>query len=89
MAMTTAGEHQTSEARVAVVTGAASGIGFAYAEAFARSGYDVAILDVRDDVHRAAERLSQRAAGSRHLSLITDVGDEGSVIASTAEIGSH
>ncbi|GAP62839.1 3-hydroxybutyrate dehydrogenase [Ardenticatena maritima] len=46
------------EERVAIVTGAASGIGLAIAEALAREGYHVVITDINAEAGRAvAERL--------------------------------
>lgn len=66
-------------ARVAVVTGASSGIGFAYAEAFARVGYDVVAVDIRESVHGASRRLPERPDGSDHASFVTDVGAEQAV----------
>ena len=66
-------------ARVAVVTGAASGIGFAYAEAFAQVGYDVVAVDVSEQVHAAVRRLPERPEGSRHGAIVADVGVEQAV----------
>lgn len=46
--------------RVAVVTGAASGIGYALAEKWARSGMKVALADIEEDaLERAADRLGE------------------------------
>jgi 3-oxoacyl-[acyl-carrier protein] reductase len=79
-------ERQGKVARVAVVTGAASGIGFAYAEVLASAGYDVAILDVCGKVHNAVRLLPERLEGSTHTSLVTDVGDEQSVVQARVRI---
>jgi len=69
--------------KVAVVTGAASGIGFACAKLLAREGMPVALLDVRErEVDAAAQQII--ALGGRALALATDVADERSV-ASVAE----
>jgi len=60
--------------KVAVVTGAASGIGFALAERFARDGMDVVLADVDEPaLHRAADRIG--ALGVRTLAVATDVSD--------------
>ena len=66
--------------RVALVTGAASGLGFATARAFAREGAHVMINDLR------AEPASQAAAslGERHASIDGDVSKEDHVKAMVA-----
>jgi NAD(P)-dependent dehydrogenase (short-subunit alcohol dehydrogenase family) len=61
--------------KVALVTGAASGIGFACAEAFYRAGANVLLTDIDSAaVQRAADSLSGGAG--RALALQQDVGDE-------------
>lgn len=60
--------------KAALVTGAASGIGFAIAEAMAEASAKVALLDVdRSALEVAAERL--RAAGAEVISEAVDVAD--------------
>ncbi|MGH3055390.1 MAG: SDR family NAD(P)-dependent oxidoreductase, partial [Gaiellaceae bacterium] len=58
--------------RVAVVTGAASGVGYAMAERFAAAGMKVVLADVEDAaLARAASAL--QAKGARTLAVRTDV----------------
>jgi NAD(P)-dependent dehydrogenase (short-subunit alcohol dehydrogenase family) len=58
--------------RVAVVTGAASGIGYALAERFADEGMRVVLADVEDEaLARASESLNAR--GATTLAVRTDV----------------
>jgi NAD(P)-dependent dehydrogenase (short-subunit alcohol dehydrogenase family) len=69
--------------QVAVVTGAASGIGYALATAFAEKGLDVVLADVQEDALTAAtERLGE--FGVDLLPVRTDVSDEASVQALAA-----
>ena len=64
--------------RVALVTGAASGIGLATAVALAREGAAVALLSrPEDDLTRALELVG--AHGGRVLAVGADVGDSGAV----------
>jgi len=64
--------------KVAVVTGAASGIGLSVAERFARSGLDVVMADVEEGALRAAaERME--GLGAKTLPVPTDVSDEAAV----------
>ena len=67
---------------VAVITGGASGIGFAAAQRFARLGMKVCIADIGSDRLREAEtKLSSAAPGGAAsiMAVATDVGDAESV----------
>lgn len=69
---------QEFNGRVAVVTGAASGIGYAMAGRFAAEGMRVALADIHGpSLDAAAERL--RNAGAMVLAQQTDVSDAGAV----------
>ena len=69
--------------RVALVTGAASGMGLATATAFAEAGAAVALADVNAlAVQAAVDELKD--AGHEALGIQCDVADEGSVAAAVA-----
>ncbi len=60
-----------TEKRIALVTGAAQGIGFACAEALAAEGAQVILVDIKAEiVQKAAETLGDQAVG-----LVCDMGD--------------
>jgi NAD(P)-dependent dehydrogenase (short-subunit alcohol dehydrogenase family) len=66
------------ESKVALVTGAASGMGLATAEAFGEAGAAVALVDRNETaVREAAERLV--AAGHKATAIACDVTDEAQV----------
>lgn len=68
--------------RVAMITGGASGIGLAIADAFARKGAVVALVDLD-----AQEALDQAAAlGGAHSGHRCDVADPASVTAAVGEV---
>jgi NAD(P)-dependent dehydrogenase (short-subunit alcohol dehydrogenase family) len=71
--------------KVAVVTGAASGIGRALAGRFAREGMSVVLADIeRDQLDAAAEALAGEHGAGSVLAVPTDVRDEKAVDALAA-----
>ena len=71
--------------KVAIVTGAADGIGLATAQRLAADGLHVALLDLRAEAaHSHAAKL-----GSEHLGLSCDVSSEDSVDAAVAAVLAH
>ncbi len=74
--------------KVAIITGAGRGIGFAAAEAFVREGARVIIAEISAELGRSAEaRL--RAAGGEAVFVRTDCSDSGSVQALIARTESE
>ena len=73
----------TLDGRIAVVTGAAGGIGTAIARLFAAEGAQVACLDLGAPEARAA---SLRADGRKAMALAVDVADEASTLAAISAV---
>ncbi|WP_436787432.1 SDR family NAD(P)-dependent oxidoreductase [Yinghuangia sp. YIM S10712] len=66
--------------KVAVVTGAASGIGYAMAERFVAEGMKVVLADIEEGaLHKAVARLTD--SGGDVMGHLTDVSDRDSVLA--------
>ncbi len=78
------------DGKVAIVTGASSGLGVAFAQAFAEAGADVALGARRADRLEETARLV-RDAGRRAITVPTDVADpdqcQALVDATVAELG--
>lgn len=66
--------------RVAVVTGAARGIGQAVAAAMAHAGADVALIDLDETALEQSRRLVEQA-GRRALQVVVDVSDREATVA--------
>lgn len=76
------------ENKVALVTGAASGMGWATAKAFAEAGAAVALADINEvAVQSAAEKIT--AAGHGAIGICCDVSDEADVAAMVDQVVSR
>jgi NAD(P)-dependent dehydrogenase (short-subunit alcohol dehydrogenase family) len=74
------------EGKVAIVTGAAAGIGRAVAEAFADAGLRVAAMDINPD---GVVQLQEQFGRDRVLGLTVDIADPASCARRTAEAVAH
>ncbi|MFE9327548.1 3-oxoacyl-ACP reductase FabG [Nocardia sp. NPDC052278] len=75
----------TTSARVAIVTGAARGIGAATAERLAADGFAVAVLDLTEESAKTTVETIE-AAGGRALAVGADVSNPDQVAAAVARI---
>ncbi|HJP20440.1 MAG TPA: SDR family NAD(P)-dependent oxidoreductase [Alphaproteobacteria bacterium] len=79
----------TLDNKIAIVTGAARGIGRATVERLARDGADVALFDIRPEVAEVAQAVE--AMGRRASTQIVDIADpeavQAGVAAAATEIG--
>jgi len=72
--------------RTVLVTGAAGGLGLAFATAFAGAGADVVLADIAAEAARAAAgALAERHPGQHMRGLAVDVTQEASTLAAAAE----
>jgi NAD(P)-dependent dehydrogenase (short-subunit alcohol dehydrogenase family) len=73
------------QGKVALVTGAGSGIGKAAAMRFAREGAMVGVLShTEDEIRKVAQEIEQ--AGGKAIPLVADVGDEGQMKKAVADL---
>jgi meso-butanediol dehydrogenase / (S,S)-butanediol dehydrogenase / diacetyl reductase len=73
--------------KVAIITGAARGIGLAIAQAFLASGHRVALIDI--DAIQLAATAHALSTPDRVLPIVCDVAIEGQVNATIADIAKH
>jgi NAD(P)-dependent dehydrogenase (short-subunit alcohol dehydrogenase family) len=86
-AVTTEGNCRRLEGKVAIITGAGRGIGYAYAERFLREGASVVVAELNPALAEdAASSLAK--LGPVHL-VATDVADEASGVACAAATVEH
>lgn len=77
-------EKKRFEGRVAVVTGAARGIGKAICSRMAAQGARLALVDIDESVHEVAEELA--GYGGAAMGLVADVGRESAVEAAVTRV---
>jgi 3-oxoacyl-[acyl-carrier protein] reductase len=77
--------QQNKPPRVVVVTGAAQGLGRAYALRLARDGHRVVVLDIHGEALQRV-RGEVEAAGGECLAVTCDIGDEASVAEAARQV---
>ncbi|HKR91752.1 SDR family NAD(P)-dependent oxidoreductase [Novosphingobium sp.] len=83
------GKGREAMRKVALVTGASTGIGRAIVQALAADGFDVAINYSRSEAAaRETERIA-RQAGAQTMLVCADVSDEGQVVEMMAAVDRH
>lgn len=73
--------------KVAIVTGAANGIGLAVAELFAQCGAQLALFDMSPSVSELPARLAGGA--NRHLAIALDVTDSAAIALAIKQVVEH
>ncbi|MCC7203275.1 MAG: 3-oxoacyl-[acyl-carrier-protein] reductase [Nitrospirae bacterium] len=76
----------TGENRVAFITGASRGIGYAIAETLARDGVDIAGIDINIGELQSAMKAIGEATGRQTLALQADVGDFPGIESAVGEV---
>ena len=80
----------TLEGRVAIVTGAANGIGFHTAKMMCKNGMQAALVDIKKDtLQKAAEELNALPNSAGAAPFVCDVSDENAIEKTVNEIAAH
>src|SRR3989304_6794481 len=74
-----------SENKVAFITGASRGIGYAIAESLAKNGVDIAGIDINISELQAAMKMIEDSTGRRSIAIQADVGNFASMENAVAE----
>jgi len=75
-----------TENRVALITGASRGIGYAIANALAKDGVDIAGIDINISELQSAMKVIGDSTGRRTLAIQADVGEFASMENAAAEV---
>ena len=80
----------TLEGRVAIVTGAAQGIGFHTAKMMCKNGMRVALVDLKNEkLQKAAAELNALPGSAGTVPFVCDVSDEKAIEKTVNEIAAH
>src|SRR3989304_587650 len=75
-----------TENRVALITGASRGIGYAIARALAKDGVDIAVIDINLSELQSAMKDIGESFGRRTVAIQADVGEFASMENAAAEV---
>src|SRR3972149_4796843 len=79
-------DAESLEKRVALITGASRGIGYAIANALAKAGVDIAGIDINISELQSAMKVIGDSTGRRTLAIQADVGEFASMENAAAEV---
>ncbi len=68
--------RSNSSSTYAIVTGASSGIGYSFAEALAKRGYNLLIVSNVPEIHEAASKIKDQTSNIEVISLVMDLGQQ-------------